>query len=238
MKTILGLFPTAIITVNQSNVHLFRNVVPRRQLLAHPDLRLIETRNWILDNIDADCIVTFNDDVKTLHRMVGGGKTYRDPDVIKAVVENTAHCCNDLGLGLFGWSLTSNASMIRPEIRPIRAAAPISAHAWGITGPARERRLDTDFRGCGDFDFTLQSLLDDRAVYCDTRWYFNCGGMSRGQGGQTGELGVQEFDDGQINLRRKWGNYVGTSAARKMSGKNTWREFSVNVKRTSPLGVS
>ena len=52
MRRILSLFPNAVVTVNQSNVSMFRDVVPKKQLLPHPDLRLIETRNWILENID------------------------------------------------------------------------------------------------------------------------------------------------------------------------------------------
>jgi hypothetical protein len=238
MKTILGLFPTALITMDQSQAHLFRGIVPKKQILPHPDMMLIETRNWILDNVQADTVIQFNDDVVTLQRLVGGGKTYRDPKVIKAVVDNTSQCCTDLGLGVFGWSLTCNSSLLRPEIKPFRASAPISAHAFGVTGPARDRRLDTTFRGCGDFDYTLESLLHDRAIFCDCRWHFNCGGMSRGIGGQTGQITSEVLDEAQLDLRRKWGHYVGKSAARQVSKKNTWREFSVNVQRTSPLGLS
>jgi hypothetical protein len=237
MPLMLKLFPDAIVTVNESNVHLFKDVVPSKQLLPHPDLRLIETRNWILDNIQEDCVIQFNDDVKKLVWICQKSKTIRDPKIIQGVIENTMQCAADLDLGVFCWSLTSNGGMLHPDVQPIRASAPVSAHAFGILGRARERRLDTQFRGCGDFDFTLRSLLVDRAILCDVRWHFDCGGMSRGKGGQTGEIKPEHFDKAQKHLRQKWGQYVGKSKQKQASGKQTWRDFSVNVKRKSPLGV-
>lgn len=238
MKRMLGLFPQAIVTVNQSNAHLFKSVVPAKQLLPHPDLRLIETRNWILDNIQTECVIQFNDDIKKLISLGLHCRSFRDPGVIQAVIENTMTCAADLDLGVFCWSLTANAGLLHPEIRPFRAAAPCSAHAFGVLGKARDRRLDPTFRGCGDFDFTLETLLHDRLLLCDVRWHFDCGGMSRGKGGQTGELKPKEADGGQTALRKKWGKYVGESATQKTMKRQTWRSFSVNVQRLSPLGIS
>ena len=240
MKRILALFPSAIVTVNQSDVDMFRRVVPAGQLLPHPDMRLIETRNWILDNVQAECVLQFNDDVKSLRQLVGSRKrkTHRDPKLIQAVIENAIRCAKDLNAGVLCWSLTANSGLLKPHLRPFRAAAPCSAHAFGVLGAARDRRFSTEFRGCGDFDFTLETLRQDRFLFCDVRWHFDCGGMSRGRGGQTGELAGREFDSGQIALRRKWGKYVGKSKAKTAMKRNTWRDFSVNVQRTSPLSLS
>jgi hypothetical protein len=238
MKAMLAMFPTAIVVVNESNAHLFKHVVPAKQLVTHPDMRLIETRNWILNTIQTECVIQMNDDIKSLMAIAGHTKTYRDPKIIQAVIENTLQCSRDLGANVFCWSLTSNSSMLRPHIRPFRAAAPCSAHAFGVRGTAREsRRLNVDFRGCGDFDYTLETLRTDRHLLCDVRWHFNCGGMSRGKGGQSGELKPAEQESGQQALRVKWGKYIGKSAAKQVSGKETWRSFSVNVQRTSPLGT-
>lgn len=238
MRRILSLFPSAIVTVNTSNLRLFRDVVPESQLLPHPDMPLIETRNWILDNIQTECVLQFNDDVQFLQSMVGPSGRIRDPDAIQAVIENTIQCCRDLELGVFCWSLTSNGGLLKPHLRPIRAAAPCSAHAFGVRGLARERRFSTEFRGCGDFDFTMETLRQDRLLYCDVRWHFDCGGMSRGAGGQTGKLSSAELSGAQKRLREKWGQYVGKSKTKRVEKRQGWRDFSVNVRRSSKLALT
>lgn len=239
IRAMLRMFPKAYVTVNESNIHMFREAVPRRQLVPHPDMRLIETRNWILDNFQEECVLQFNDDVRGMRFLADKGSYItRDSAMIRAVIENTLQCARDLGIGVFCWSLTGNSALLKPMIRPYRASAPCSAHAFGVCGASRSRRFSTQFRGCGDFDFTLETLLRDRLLLCDVRWHFDCGGMSRGRGGQTGELRPQEASEGQSELRRKWGQYVGSSKTSQVEQKHTWRAFSVNVKRTSPLGLS
>jgi hypothetical protein len=238
MARILELFPEAIITVNESGIDEYIGYVPDNQLVPHPDLKLIETRNWIFDNFDNDCIIQFNDDVQRLVAMGLHNKTYRDPKIIKAVIENTLQCAIDLDIGVFCWSLTANSGMLYPDVRPIRAAAPCSSHAFGIRGKARNRRLNPTFRSCGDFDFTLETLLKDRLLYCDVRWSFDCGGMSRGKGGESGTFLSGEAEAGQTALRAKWGKYVGQSAVQTVSKNKSWRAFSVNVQRTNARGLS
>jgi hypothetical protein len=127
MVPILTLFPGAIITVNKSEVSLYSGIVPKAQLVPHPELKLIETRNWIFDNFDADCVIQFNDDVQKLVSLGVKNKTYRDPKVIQAVIENTLQCATDLDIGVFCWSLTANSGMLFPDVRPLRASAPCSA---------------------------------------------------------------------------------------------------------------
>lgn len=238
MRQILSLFPTALVTVNESRLDMFKSLVPAAQLLPHPDMPLIETRNWILDNVQADCIIQFNDDVRRLVSLGMRTRTFRDPRLILQVIENTLQCAEDLDIGVFCWSLTCNSSLLKPHLRPLRAAAPCSAHAFGVRGKARSRRFSTDYRGCGDFDFTLETLLHDRLLYCDVRWHFSCGGMSRGLGGQPGRLKPAEFAAAQARLRGRWHKYVGDSAAKQIAKRETWRSFSVNVQRTSPLAAS
>lgn len=236
MSRMLAMFPTAIVTVNDTHAGPYRGIVSAKQLLIHPPLRLIETRNWILDNIQTEAVIQVNDDVLKLVSLGVKSRTWRDPAVIRGVIENTLQCSRDLGIGVFCWSLTSNAGMLHPDVRPIRPNAPCSAHAFGVCGRARSRRFDTQFRGCGDVDYTLNTLLHDRSLLCDVRWHFGCGGMSRGKGGQTGELAPHEQESGQLSVRRKWGRYVGSSAVQAIGKKATWRSFAIRVQRQSPLG--
>jgi hypothetical protein len=238
MPSLLRLFPSAIIVVNKSEVPIYAEVVPKAQLVAHPEMKLIETRNWIFDKFDNECIIQFNDDVQKLLSLGVKNKTYRDPEVIHAVILNTMQCAQDLGIGLFCWSLTPNSGMLFPDVRPFRAAAPCSAHAFGVRGQARNRRFDTTFRSCGDFDFTLETLLRDRLLLCDVRWHFDCGGMSRGKGGESGTFHSGEAEAGQAALRKKWGKYVGVSAVQKINKNKSWRSFSVAVPRTNARAVN
>ena len=241
MRRMLSMFPKAIVTVNESTAKLFANVVPKEKLVVHPNMRLIETRNWILDHFQEDCVIQFNDDIRSLVSLVpsrGYSKTYRQPDVISMAIQNTMQCAEDLDIGVFCWSLTKNVLMFRPALNPIRLSAPCSAHAFGVRGKSRTRRLDPLFRGCGDVDYTFRTLLEDRVILCDARWHFDCGGMSRGVGGQSGELRVTEAEVAQREIQKRWGHYVGCGASQKKAGKNTWRSFSVNVQRKSPLAIS
>ena len=239
MPKLLSLLPSAIVTVNESAIEPYEEHVPPEQLLPHPDLPLTETRNWVMDNVDCDTLLMFNDDIDRVIRIGHRSKGFRDSRIIAGVIQQTQQCAEDLDVDVFGWSLTPNASMLHPYVRPFRAAAPISTHAWGVRGNARiHRRFDTTFRGCDDFDYTLETLKDDRLVLCDVRYHFDCGGMSRARGGESGLQKDEVLRQAQKDLRKKWGRHVGSSATQGVMKKNTWRTFSVNVKRTNPLGVS
>lgn len=237
MPKLLSLLPNAIITVNESGIEPYEKYVPKAQLLPHPDMKLIETRNWIFDNVKSDCIIQFNDDIDKLVRVGVRSKTFRNPRIIDGVIRNTYQCAKDLGIGVFCWSLTPNNSMLHTTVRPFRASAPCSAHAFGMMGKARDRRFDPAFRGCGDYNFTLETLRDDRLLLCDVRWHFSCGKMSSGKGGETGALSTNERMDAQKLLRDKWGKYIGKSGTQTTMQRATWRSFSINVPRTNTMGI-
>ena len=238
MKPLLALFPGAYVTVNKSGIDIYRKVVPKKQLLEHPDMPLIETRNWILDTFQEDSVVQFNDDVQKLVKFGNTSKTIRDPEIIKGVILNTMQCALDLDIGVFCWSVTANASMIFPQIRPFRANAPCSSHAFGVCGKARDRRFDPTFRARGDYDYTLETLLNDRLLLCDVRFSFDCGGMSRGGGGQSGTLTGAQIDEGELALRRKWGKCVGESGVKSVNKKKTWKSFAIRVQRINPRAAT
>lgn len=240
MKHLLSLFPDAYVTVNKSGIDIYRKVVPKKQLISHPDMPLIETRNWILDNFQEDCVIQFNDDIQKLVKFGNTTKTIRNPDIIRGVIINTMQCARDLDVSVFCWSVTANASMIFPQIRPFRSNAPCSSHAFGVCGAARDRRFNPTFRARGDYDYTLETLLHDRLLLCDVRFSFDCGGMSRGGGGQSGTLTGEQIDKGEAALRKKWGKFVGESSVKSVSKskKKTCKSFSFNVQRINPRAAT
>ena len=240
MPKLMALLPDAIVTVNESSIgEYYGSGVPDEQLLPHPDLPLTETRNWIMDNVEADCLIMFNDDLQKCVKIAHSSKTIRNAKMIQQIIRNTMQCAIDLDIDVFCWSLTSNFSMLFPEVRPFRASAPMSTHAWGVRGKAlKERRFDTKFRGCDDFDYTLETIQRDRLLLCDVRYHFDCGGMSRARGGESGKQKSDVLATAQKDLRTKWGKYCGESATKNFIKTNTWRSFAINVRRTNNLGAS
>lgn len=239
MKTVLSLFPTALIAVHKSEKKDYVPHVPKGQLLTHDvTTNLIDIRNWIYTKVKSDCVVQFNDDVYCAIAIGGKRmKKIRNPRDIKQIIDNAVNCANDLGIGLFCWTLSINKSFLHPECKPFRPVMRASAHAWGILGSARERRMNNQFVGMGDFDYTLECLLHDRILLGDARFSFLCGRMSEGKGGQTGRLRNDEFLAARKALSEKWGKHAAESAQKKMQKSETYRSFSVNVKRSNPMAT-
>lgn len=71
MPELLKKVPDALITVNESEVDEYSEVVPDEQLLPHPNMsRLPKIRNWILDNVDAPAIIMMDDDFQFVTSIV------------------------------------------------------------------------------------------------------------------------------------------------------------------------
>lgn len=234
MKRVMRLFPTSLICVNDFEVDAYRQAgVPKARLLEHPEMPLIETRNWILDNVDAETIVSFNDDVRALKWFPPPQRVIRDPRQIRAVIEQAVAMATDLNVGVFCWSLNVNPTNLKPIERPFRAAGPVSAHAFGVRGRARDRRFDPKFVGMGDYEYTFRTLIADRAILQDMRYAFDCGRMSAGAGGNTGLFTAKEYKAARAELRKRYGRYMGLGGGERKSGAR----MSVRVQRTQPLGL-
>lgn len=237
MKRILQLFPAAYICVadNEADAYLAAGVRKER-LLVRPDMPLIETRNWIFDHVDAPCIVQFNDDVRALKWFALPQRTIRDHRQISAVIEQTLQMSADLDIGVFTWAMHVNPVLLRPEARPFRAAAPVSAHAFGVRGRARDRRFDPFFVGMGDYEYTFRTLAEDRLVLGDMRYAFDCGRMSSGVGGNTGRFSKEAYHAAREELRRRYGRYMrlGGAGRKYQAGAR----MAVNVPRTQPHGLT
>jgi hypothetical protein len=83
-------------------------------------------------------------------------------------------------------------------------------------------------------DFTLQSLLEDRIVYADMRFYFDHGRSFSGSGGNAGQLSAEQFDAATERLKHKWGQCVSTEGSR-LSGKRSVAAMSIRVRRRNPI---
>jgi hypothetical protein len=87
-----------------------------------------------------------------------------------------------------------------------------------------------------DLDFTLQTLLEDRIVLGDCRWYFDHGRIFSGRGGNVGLTTSEQFAHTTKDLVAKWGRFVGTSRPGFMKGqRQSTSPMSIRVERQSAL---
>lgn len=213
MARLLSLLPSAIVCVDEREESDYRPVVPSEQLRLHPPLPggAASVRNWMMDAFDAPILIQIDDDFTRVIATTGSKRTITDSEEILAILENGARACQDLGLSTFCFSRTPNTSVIRPEERPFVPTQGVFA-AFGIMGAARHRKYDRTLLGRADVDWTLQTLLDDRCVLADVRFYFDCGSPYGGGGGGTGIVTNEAFQESTRELRRRWGRCLSFKA--------------------------
>lgn len=59
---------------------------------------------------------------------------------------------------------------------------------------------------------TADGTLEDRCVYLDTRFYFDCGRVFSGRGGAVGMITAEVFERTSRAIRRRWGRHVSFKA--------------------------
>ncbi len=230
----LGLLPGATVCVAKEEAAAYREVVPSKQLLLHDNLAgLVKIRNWLNATIQEDCLVQIDDDLRWVAALIGKRRKIVNPAVIAQIIANSHQIAADLGIGCFCWSRTQNTVLLRPESRPVRFVQPVSS-SFGLRGAARNRQFDSTFEGRADFDFTLQTLLDDRILYCDTRFCFDHGRVFGGRGGNVGLIDSAQFTEAGRRLSEKWGRYLSMKAPGFVKKKNV-ATMSVRVSRINPV---
>lgn len=232
MATMQSLLPNATVCVEDSEVETYAKYVDREKLWPHPPLGgLNQIISWMMENCKADCMIYCDDDLQGLRPTLTRPALVTDPDVIRDVIENQVVCCHDLQLGVFCWIRSQNKLLLEPEYFPYRLVMPIQG-CWGVMNTARRRLFDPGMNGRGDVDFTLETLVRDRVILTDCRWYWDFGRVSAGKGGNAGMLTTDELDTAQRDIETKWGNAVsfGTTDS-GVSGRRTMPRCSIKVSR-------
>lgn len=238
MATIRQLLPGATILVHESEAADYRAACGAGHVETHTiDTGLVDIRNHILARYDEDCIVMVDDDLKGIIPLVGGRhRRIIDPAIIAQVIHNAHVCAEDLDLGVFCWSRTRNDVQGKFSAMPFRLVGVVSS-SFGVRGRARHRQFDRRFPGREDFDFTLQSLLDDRVILADMRWYFDHGRIFSGVGGNAGRITDQDAAGAVAALHEKWGRWIGSGKSGRGFGTKFVSSMSVAVQRRNPSGV-
>jgi hypothetical protein len=215
MPVVRALLPSALICIEDSERESYKAAgVPDDKLLLHPKLDppgLPHVLNWMQDAVKQSILIEVDDDFVGVQVNTGSRRFITEPDEILAILENSAQACRDLGLTTFCYSRTPNTTIIRPEERPIVPTQSI-CNAFGVMGAARHRKYDAKLYGRADVDWTLQTLLEDRVVYADIRFYFDCGRVFSGQGGNVGLVTADQFAMVSRALAHKWGNSISFKA--------------------------
>lgn len=227
MPLIQSLLPSALICIDETEVDDYAGAVPKDRLLLHPPLPgLPFIMNWMMDAIKQPVLVEIDDDFAGIQSNVGSKRWICEPDEILAVIENAAQACSDLGLTTFCWSRTPNTTIIKPNVRPIVPTQSVCV-AFGIMGAARHRYYDTSYLGRSDVDWALRTLLEDRCIYADVRFFFDSGPAFGGRGGNVGLVDPENFKATTRRLKAKWGKSVKFKAP-------AWQK----KRQVVPIGIS
>jgi hypothetical protein len=203
----LSLMPDALICVDERERKDY-SAVPKKQLLLHPPLTgAPAARNWIIRNVTAPCLIQSDDDLVGIRSNIGAKRFITDPDEVMAIIENGVQCCADLKLTTFCWSRTANTTIVRPDERPIVPTQQVYG-CWGVMGKARKRLYDETLKSRADLDWTMRTLLEDRIVLADVRFYFDYGRSFSGVGGQSGLVTPEDFKRSTEIVAKRWGTAI------------------------------
>lgn len=191
-------------------------------------------RNWLSREIQEDCLVEIDDDLVCIRPLIGRQRPVTDPKTIEDVIRTAQVVSADLGINVFCWSRARNVAMAHPELLPVRFVQPVSS-SFGLRGAARQRPFDEGLPGRADLDFTMRTLLEDRILYADMRWYFDHGRIFSGKGGAVGMISAEQYRRTTEEIYRRWGRFVGRRRPAWIKRKGSTSPMSIKVTRHSPL---
>jgi len=204
------LFPQAAVCIGEDDLSSYQEALPpSTEFIVHPDsiVGLGRLRKWIAENVRSRILIQVNDDVLCLRSMVGRkSRCISEASRIKTLVENACSICDSLGIGLFSFASTVDPRRYTP-MRPFYLCR-IDCAFFGMIG--RPIEFDENVNQLDDLDASLQALMLQRIVWCDTRFGVerrNLGGMSQSidLGGNAVSRSKAGLENELAYLKRKWG---------------------------------
>lgn len=234
MLLIRQLLPSAIICVDEREAADYAPFVPPEKLLIHPPIDFFgPVLNWMLMNTPEEIFVSIDDDFTGIQVMTGSKRYLTDQEEILAIIENSARACHDLGLTTFCWSGTGNGMFLKPDMIPLKPVQPIH-HAFGLMNGARRRKWREDIPGRNAVDATLTTLLLDRCIYSDTRFWFDTGAVFAGRGGLVDLITVELWKQSSRRLKESWGKSI-SFTSRQMNHRHNVESMSIVVTRANAV---
>ncbi len=224
------IFSDPLLCVAASEEAKYRAANPGTRMLVHPDELhgLGAKRAWMMEHLQEQAVFFADDDVDRLCCLVGQSvRTYRDPQIVERLLEQSADVCRDLGTILWGYAHTVDTRHFR-SYHPFAFSGYINGFAMGIIG--RSIAFDPLFVTKSDVDFSLAVLDRYRIVFRDSRFAFRAHGWFRNRVGLAG-IRTAEVEERMVRrLKAKWGPAVDVSHfARKGKGKH--QNIRIHVQR-------
>lgn len=175
-----------------------------------------EWRSWQR----ANALVFVDDDILSLQRCFvekGEPATIREPELIEAIITNTARLARDMGAFYFGWEASNGALRYFTGLKPFMLTGYINGCAMGFIR-GHGLRFDERIVAKNDFDIAAQNAWKHRLCLKDCRYTFCQKETFTGRGGQAAfRTSATEKRDVAL-LKKKWGdifNFGSQSGTRK-----------------------
>ena len=227
-RNALALFPYATVTIDEREVDTYAKVVPKEQLLPHPQFaQLSQIENWLHDQDLAEFVYWAADDIHQARCLVGWrARAYRDPELIRGLLESTAVCARDAGAYLFGFGHHVVPTYLYND-KPFS----LNAYVRELYGFRRGHglRADKNVEQHYDVDVALQALLKHRIIWRDDRWVFDAQPLGAGKGGEAGVRTQEAVDHAARAMVDKWGKWVTVDVPTKVAGTTNWAKAKATV---------
>jgi len=203
-----GLFPSALVCVEDSEAEAYAKFVPEDHILQHPVLKSYgEIYNWILANVPDETIFIPDDDIVAFHSMVGNRSVkYQDPADLLQIIINAANTTKAVGAHQWGFNMSPRPQTFNP-FDPIKFTG-VCRGASGVIG--KELGHEPQISLLGDAEFSLKQMLKYRIVYIDTRFYVETVDFLTQAGGNTAFRSEERLAREHNYLKKIWGKYITT----------------------------
>jgi glycosyltransferase involved in cell wall biosynthesis len=204
-----ALFPSATVSVGEEEADEYVKAgIPKKNLLIHPPdvVGISKKRNWVLRNVDDECVVMLDDDCTGFACLVGQRtRKIKDEGAILQIFKNSEMACREIGTGYFGYNTVGTDLRKYDPCEPFRFIG-FSAATHGIIG--REVWYDEQFLVFEAVDYALSCIRRWRVIWLDYRFEF----LSYVKMGYI-YGGVQLFKTAardrleREQIKKKWGKY-------------------------------
>jgi hypothetical protein len=244
----LKCFPDALVCVDERERDDYVDVVPKERLVLHPPTRCSpEVRNWMIDYFQEDCIFQIDDDFEKIQCYCNADirqvNFIKDPNHIRQIIDNAHQIALDANIGVFCWARFGNPMQYQPFQPMSLCGSPVMC-AFGMRGTARHRKFDASVPGMADLQFSMETLRDDRIMFCDMRYYWDFGKIYGGTGGNLGMVSSEQRKNVVKVMQARWTKYlhIGNSRDATSKGSKTrlnpdTQAISIRVQRKSLQAV-
>lgn len=179
----LGLFPSAIVCVPESQAAEYRAAHPGTQLVLHPDsvVGLAAKRNWMYQHFGN--LLMLDDDITDFRRMYlpAGEPVSIDERRALAIIQETAYVAKQTGAYLWGFNSNPNPTMFK-TLNPIQLTGYVTGCATGLLQGSK-LWYNNQIICNEDYWISCLNAYHHRIIYKDMRFGFIQKDTFVGQGG-------------------------------------------------------